>query len=555
MATEHGSPPLALLALALLAGCGGGGGGSQTASPNPPSLSLSFSEAVVRLDQSSRLTWSASAADSCSASGAWSGPQPTSGSLPVSRSAVGTYGYALSCTGPGGTRSATASLTVRAGRATDYYVVEDTGFTVTNDNPNSSRALVTIENLDLDGDGIIDSLVSGPEFPFDDSRPMFQRQSVHVLLGGSTVRSGAALFPAGRPSYTVSNYLVSLDFNADGRRDVFLPEFGADEAPFSGGQSAAWLSTASGQAPAAVQATTAALHGASAGHIAGTPVVFAHAVCCGSEKTAFLYRFVDGEFRIDRSLLPLIAIETYPDGSPYRYWTASVISDLDGDRIDDLVLGVFGAALANDPMKGNYVVFGTPNGWQDGVVLRLPDPAGIALTDFTALHLSAVDVDGDARKDLVLGYTNRYQSRGIQILRNTGGRSFADASAAMLGAEASVAGSPSSTLSTLDLNADGCPDLVEPEPVSFSPVRRGRILLNDCRGRFVVANDALEGLLSSVPAGPMFPFPDHTGRTSIYLPVIEFSSTGPTGLNRIRYQKLTNLANLPTPVDGAVVFD
>lgn len=554
MATGHGSPRMALLSLALLAGCGGGGG-SQTTSPVAPSLSLAFSEATVRLDQPSRLTWSASAADSCSASGAWSGPQPTAGSLPVSRSAVGSYSYTLSCSGPGGSRSASASLTVRAGRATDYYAVEDTGFTVTNDNPNSSRALVTIENLDLDGDGIADSLVSGPEFPLDSSRPMFQRQSVHVLLGGPTLRSGAALFPAGRPSYTVSNYLVSLDFNGDGRRDVFLPEFGADEAPFAGGQSAAWLSTASGQSPAVVQATAAALHGASAGRIAGTPVVFAHAVCCGSEKTAFLYRFVDGEFRIDRSLLPPIAIETYPDGSPYRYWTASAIADLDGDRIDDLVLGIFGAALPGDPMKGNYVAFGTANGWQDGALLRLPDPTGIALEDFTALHLSVVDVDGDARKDLVLGYTNRYQTRGIQILRNTGGRSFADVSAALLGAQASVAGAPSSTLSTLDLNADGCHDIVEPEPASLSPLRRGRILLNDCRGKYVVANDALEGLLSSVPIGSMFPFPDHTGRTSIYLPVVEFASTGPSGLNRVRYKKLTNLANLPTPANGAVVFD
>lgn len=537
-----------------LAACGGGGGEGAPAA-TLPTVSLTLGAASVNKGDATTLSWASGGAMTCSASGAWSGTMPTSGSVSVSHSRTGSFTYGLTCTNADGATSASTTLSVVARTAANYFRLEDTGLVILNDNPNTTRTLNSIENLDLNGDGLMDSVLVGPEFEIGNSSPKFMRQSVHVVLGGSTATAGASLFPSGRPSYVVSNYAVSHDFNGDGRRDLFIPEFGADTPPYAGGQSGAWLSGGDLFAPATVATATAAMHGASAGRVAGKRVVFAHAVCCGAEAVPFLYVYEDGEFKLDRSLLPELVTQTYPTGEVYRLWTASAITDVDADGFDDLILGNFAAVRDNDPRTGNYVVFGTGSGWRTGATLRLPDPQGVTFTDLTALSLSAIDVDGDGRKDLVLGYTDHYETRGIQILHNAGSRTFADVSAAMLGAEAYLEGSPSGTLPTVDLNGDDCIDLVEPELVSLAPRQRGRILINDCDGKFVNANAALASVLSRADLVNLFPFTDQTGRTSFYLPVVELPSAGSGGLHGTRYKKLKNLANLPTPVGGQIVFD
>ena len=58
------------------------------------------------------LTWSSTNASSCTASGAWSGSEQTSGSQPVSQSSPGTYTYTLTCNGSGGSAKNSAILTV-----------------------------------------------------------------------------------------------------------------------------------------------------------------------------------------------------------------------------------------------------------------------------------------------------------------------------------------------------------------------------------------------------------------------------------------------------------
>lgn len=58
------------------------------------------------------LNWSTTGAQSCTASGAWSGSQALTGSISVSNAQAGTYTYSLNCTGPGGSATASASLQV-----------------------------------------------------------------------------------------------------------------------------------------------------------------------------------------------------------------------------------------------------------------------------------------------------------------------------------------------------------------------------------------------------------------------------------------------------------
>ena len=73
-----------------------------------PAVTLTATPSAIDQDQSATLSWSSSYASSCTASGGWSGGRATSGSEVVWPTA--TTGYTISCTGDGG--SASATLTV-----------------------------------------------------------------------------------------------------------------------------------------------------------------------------------------------------------------------------------------------------------------------------------------------------------------------------------------------------------------------------------------------------------------------------------------------------------
>ena len=83
-----------------------------TPAPTPaPTVSLSATPTSLTAGQASTLTWNSTNATACTASGAWSGNQPTSGS--TSTGALNqTSTYNLSCTGAGGTGIASASVSV-----------------------------------------------------------------------------------------------------------------------------------------------------------------------------------------------------------------------------------------------------------------------------------------------------------------------------------------------------------------------------------------------------------------------------------------------------------
>lgn len=66
--------------------------------------------------RSATLRWSATGAASCLASGDWVGQRPASGTESVTPPAPGSYGYVLTCEGPGGSVSQAVTLTVEPGR-------------------------------------------------------------------------------------------------------------------------------------------------------------------------------------------------------------------------------------------------------------------------------------------------------------------------------------------------------------------------------------------------------------------------------------------------------
>jgi uncharacterized protein (TIGR03118 family) len=89
----------ALFAL-VLESCGGGYNAPMTMNEPMPLVTLSVTPTTITSGQSATLKWSSANGVSCTASGAWSGSQATSGSLVVSPAATGTY--SLSCSGPSG---------------------------------------------------------------------------------------------------------------------------------------------------------------------------------------------------------------------------------------------------------------------------------------------------------------------------------------------------------------------------------------------------------------------------------------------------------------------
>jgi hypothetical protein len=82
------------------------------AAPTPaPTVALSASPTSLTAGQAATLTWNSTDASSCTASGAWSGAQPTSGS--TSTGALNTNStYTLTCTGAGGAGSASVVVSV-----------------------------------------------------------------------------------------------------------------------------------------------------------------------------------------------------------------------------------------------------------------------------------------------------------------------------------------------------------------------------------------------------------------------------------------------------------
>src|SRR3981081_4531625 len=78
--------------------------------PQPLTTTLTANPFSIAVRQSTTLTWSSKGADSCVASGAWSGTLPASGSKSVSVASAGSNYYALQCASATGDGSAQVTV-------------------------------------------------------------------------------------------------------------------------------------------------------------------------------------------------------------------------------------------------------------------------------------------------------------------------------------------------------------------------------------------------------------------------------------------------------------
>jgi uncharacterized protein (TIGR03118 family) len=129
---------MGIVCAVLLQSCGGGYH-APSAAMTPTSISISFNPTTVVAGRSTTLMWSATSGTTCTASGAWSGAEPNSGSMTVTPTTAGMETFTLSCNGGiYSSSSASATLTVTAASAaTVTELVSDlAGGTATHVDPN-----------------------------------------------------------------------------------------------------------------------------------------------------------------------------------------------------------------------------------------------------------------------------------------------------------------------------------------------------------------------------------------------------------------------------------
>src|SRR4051794_12671232 len=109
-----------LLSTLVLSSCGGGNSVLTPQQAPKPTIKISVSPSAVMPGQSATLTWSSTNATSCTATGAWSAPVATSGSVSVMLQRTAAQTYTLGCSGAGlpGENSATLAPSSEAGCTT-----------------------------------------------------------------------------------------------------------------------------------------------------------------------------------------------------------------------------------------------------------------------------------------------------------------------------------------------------------------------------------------------------------------------------------------------------
>jgi hypothetical protein len=90
-----------------------------------PTVSLSASPTTVTTGSAATLKWSSTNASTCTASGAWSGLMPTSGS--VAKDPASTSTYSLNCSGAGGSAAQSVAVQVAAAATSTVYPASCTG--------------------------------------------------------------------------------------------------------------------------------------------------------------------------------------------------------------------------------------------------------------------------------------------------------------------------------------------------------------------------------------------------------------------------------------------
>ena len=467
-----------------------------------------------------------------------------------------------------------------ASQMSQYWAIEDTGLLIPNNNLNSDRWFSFFSSTDVNNDDIQDILLTATVVAHGvlgvKTNNDFLSNPPKIILGGQKILSGESAFQGAIPAGSGYGRVVIYDINGDGRDDLLFVNAGPDGAASPGGQSQLAMSSSKGFAIAKLPEALACTSSSAAGQIAGNKVMFFNSLS-GEVNVPFLLIDQNGSFVMDRTMLPTAITDTTTDPwaptikRPVRSFMASAIGDVDGDGIDDLILGQWGPYSSNllssgslDPLSASSIFFGTASGWSSGRKFILPNPSGLPPEKVTVLEVRLADLFGSGKNDILIVYTDNYNSRGLQILRNNGGGSFTDVSAEALGADSYNLGRAEFQSKIIDVNGDGCMDIVLPYYKERADGKAyGEVFLSDCKGKFVDATQSFNAIILElqkmlknglIVAGGIFlmPLKDYTGRTSFYMLVED--DYNEIGQNSTHIMKLKNVQNMPTPSNGKIAF-
>lgn len=385
--------------------------------------------------------------------------------------------------------------------------------------PSPQLAAAVPEVVDANGDGIADILTFGAYYPYHGSAAVGQPAILMLGKGDGTY----ALAPSGMlpASFTTIHprEVVQADFNKDGLADLFVADHGYDAMPFPGAQNKLLLGKAGGgytDASANLPQVSDFTHSAAAGDVNGDGHLDIFVGNMSSQvSTAEPYVLLgDGAGRFTQSNAGL---PVTPGGLLHRQshqfgFTASLLTDLNGDGRLDLVLGNDGN-IYNKEFR-SLVYWNTGSGYSASSMSYLPQGY---FGDYRLVHdLAAMDIDGDGDNDLLIlsseGVPASAYADGwsLEVARNDNGK-FVDATLDHFKAEDSREGLPNTNskigasefIRLIDVNGDGSKDIVITQFMNQQPTANTPIVwTNDGFGHFEVALRA--GQMNTLAANDYF---------------------------------------------------
>ena len=335
---------------------------------------------------------------------------------------------------------------------------------------------------DFDGDGRKDVAINWKTDPLTLVRPKIAPSLLHNVNGQ------LVLWPeqwSGEPPERTFSYKISaVDFNGDRKDDLIAADMSmiGPKEPIP-----IMISSPDGR----LRDATRQIQGQESGDTIST-FTFAHDLAVGDINGDGVLDFYQGRhlflgdgkgsFTLRNDLLPEVA-------RPSSSWgfMSSVIGDLDGDGVGDLVI-----AYPDKPLTFNEQDVGK-NGWiflsngSGGIatgrqVALPPGRYGVGSTKFNTMRIA--DLDGDRRPDIVIGQTRSspyYQGRTLQVLMNRGNGLFVDETdLRIVGDDRFDSPQGEGQLAVIDVNGDSFLDIVD----SATGVNGFAVFINDGKGFF-----------------------------------------------------------------------
>lgn len=254
----------------VLSGCGGGG--STTPSVPAPTVSLTLSQSKVNLGSSANISWTSTNATSCTASGAWSGVQVTSGTAAQTPIAPGVGTYTLTCAGAGGSTNQSVTLAVPLPVLKSSY-----------ENKTAAAESIGAQNLpsevaggnavafaDFFQDGTYSMVTHSLEYNPQDPSTANKFGHIHFWqkVNGVWVDNTSKLLTNNTGCLHPRKAVVA-DFNGSGRPSIFFACHGFDASPFPGEAPHILLSQADGTYKNVTLPVTCFCHSATAADVNG----------------------------------------------------------------------------------------------------------------------------------------------------------------------------------------------------------------------------------------------------------------------------------------------